>query len=69
MLHSISYQGNRWWALIGLGTLFLLSYLLLETRRRRRAGLPVDVQGIIIVCAVLLGFFAVAVFQVLTHKW
>ena len=69
MLLSVPYQGNGWWAFLGLGSLFALSYFLLGVRRRRRAGLPTDVQGAIILSAFLLGFFAVAVFQVLTHKW
>jgi hypothetical protein len=66
---GVPYQGNGWWAFLGLGSLFALSYFLLGVRRRRRAGLPIDVQGAIILSAFLLGFFAVAVFQVLTHKW
>lgn len=69
MLLSVPYQGNVWWALFALGSLFALSYVLLRVRRGRRAGLPVDVQGLIITCVALLGFFAVSVFQVLTHKW
>ena len=69
MLLSVPYQGNGWWAFLGLGSLFALSYVLLRVRRSRRAGLPVDVQGLIITCVFLLGFFAVAVSQVLTHKW
>lgn len=68
MLLSAPYQGNGWWAMFGLGSLFTLFYVLLRARRRRRAGLPVDVRDTIVGCVFLIGFFAVAAFQVLTHQ-
>ncbi len=68
-LTNVPYQGNVWWAFLGLGSLFLLCRILLGLRRRRKAGLPsVDARGIIVICIVFLGAFALAVFQVLSHQ-
>jgi hypothetical protein len=68
MLLSAPYQGNGWWAMFGLGSLCMLSYVLLRARRRRKAGLPVDVRDTIVGCLFFLGFFTIAVFQVLSHQ-
>jgi hypothetical protein len=68
MLFSRSYQGNGWWIGFGLLSLFLLSQFLLEVRRRRGVGMPVDVNDVITMCVFCLGFLAVAVWQVLTHR-
>jgi hypothetical protein len=66
---DVSYQGNAWWAICGLATLFILFVILLGARRRRKIGLPVDRRAVIFACVVLLGLFALALFQVSTHQW
>ena len=54
--------------MFGLGSLFMLSYVVLRARKRRKAGLPVDVRGTVGGCIFLLVFFAIALFQVLSHQ-
>lgn len=61
------YQGNGWWIFFGLGSLFMLYRVLSEAHSKRKARVPVDARAVIFVCIVLLGLFAVALFQVLTH--
>jgi hypothetical protein len=68
MLLGGPYQGNAWWIGFGLFSLFLLSQYLLNVREKRKAGMPVPTEKIIAACIFLLGFIAVAVFQVLTHQ-
>jgi heme/copper-type cytochrome/quinol oxidase subunit 1 len=62
-----AYQGNAWWILMGLLSLLLFSFFLLEVRRKRKIGMPVDAEEIITASIFCLGFLAVAIFQVLTH--
>jgi LPXTG-motif cell wall-anchored protein len=68
MLLGPRYQGNGWWIIIGLISLLILSHVLFAARRRRKAGLPVNVQGTIGACIFCLGFVALALFQVLSHR-
>ena len=68
MLLSPPYQGNGWWIFSGIGSLFMLCHFILAARRRRRAGLPVDTRATLGVCLFCLGFFAIAVFQVWSHR-
>jgi hypothetical protein len=66
---SHSYQGNPWWAFIGLFCLFLLGHALWAVWGKRRAGFPVEAREVIALCIWFSAFIAVAVFQVLSHKW
>jgi hypothetical protein len=68
MLFSPAYQGNAGWAGFGLFSLFLLAQVLLGARRRRNAGRPVDTRDTLRGCIVCLLFFAVAMYQVLSHQ-
>ena len=68
MLLSPPYQGNGWWIVLGMGSLFMLSHFLLAARRRRQAGLPVDTRATVGACVFCIGFFALALFQVLSHR-
>jgi hypothetical protein len=66
---DLPYQGNGWWAILGLGSLFMLSRILLGVRGKRTAGLPVDIRTAVAKGIFFLGLFALAVFQVLSHQW
>lgn len=68
MLLSPPYQGNGWWIVLGMGSLFMLSHFLLAARRRRRAGLLVDARATVGACLFCLGFFVIAVFQLWSHR-
>jgi len=68
LLLDVAYQGNWWWALMGCASLLMLSYVLLKLKRKRKAGRPADVMDVIVPCVFFLGVFALAVFQVLTHR-
>ena len=68
MLLDVPYQGNAWWAFLGLGSLVMLFYVLWGARKKRKAGLPIDVRGIIAACIFFLGFFALSLFQVFSHQ-
>jgi hypothetical protein len=61
------YQGNGWWIFFGLGSVFMLYRVLSEARSKRKARFPVDTRAVISACILLLGFCALALFQVLTH--
>jgi hypothetical protein len=69
MFNDVPYQGNAWWALGGLGSLLMLSQVLLGAWRKRKAGLPVDARGIIVACVFFVGIFIIALLQVLSHQW
>ena len=62
------YQGNAWWVFIGIGSLVMLISGLLRASRKRKPGLPVDVQAIAAFCAMCLLFLAASIWQVLTHR-
>lgn len=68
LILDVPYQGNGWWAVVGLGSLFLLTYILFRVNGKRKAGLPINVQGVIVACIFFLGVFALALFQVLSHQ-
>lgn len=68
LLLDVPYQGNWWWAVLGCGSLLMLSYALLRVKRKRKAGLPVDILDVVVPCVVFLGVFALALFQVLSHR-
>jgi uncharacterized membrane protein YfcA len=63
------YQGNVWWTIGALLSLFTVYRTLTGARSRHKFGFPVDVRTTIFVCIVALTFFAAALFQVLTHPW
>jgi hypothetical protein len=65
---SVPYQGNPWWVMIGLCSLLMMFYILLNARRRHNAGLSVDVRGTISGCIIALFFVAMAILQVLSHQ-
>ena len=64
---DVPYQGNAWWIVLGLGSLFILYGVVSGARSKRKAGLPVDTGALIFACIFFLSFFALAVFQVLSH--
>lgn len=66
---DLPYQGNGWWAILGLGSFFMLSRVLLEVRGKRTAGLPVDIPAAVAKGIFFLGLIALAIFQVLSHRW
>ena len=68
LLLDVAYQGNWWWALLSCASLLMLGYALFRVKRKRKAGLAVDSIDIIVPCVFFLGIFALAVFQVLTHR-
>jgi hypothetical protein len=61
------YQGNMWSIGFGLLSLFILSQILWGALRKRKVGMPVDVQAVVAISLICLLFFAFAIFQVLTH--
>ena len=61
------YQGNMGWIGFGIFSLFLLSQILRGAWRKHKAGIPVDVRGVVGLSLCFLLFFALAIFQVLTH--
>jgi hypothetical protein len=65
---SHGYQGNAWWIAWAVFVLFLLSQSILDIRRKRKAGFPIDPRAIIRACLFFLGFVAIAIYQVLTHQ-
>lgn len=68
MLVDVPYQGNAWWAFLGIGSLVMLSYFLLGVRRKRKAGIPIDVRMVVGMSLWFLAFFALALYQVLSHQ-
>jgi hypothetical protein len=62
-----SYQGNAWWIISGLFSLFMLSQFLWGAWQRYKVGIPVDVRAVAALCIFCLLFFTFAIFQVLTH--
>lgn len=62
------YQGNAWWIMFGIFSLFMMSHTLKSAWDKHKAGIPVDVSAVTGMCVFLLLFVAVAVFQVLTHQ-
>jgi hypothetical protein len=62
------YQGNMWWIGAGLFSLFMLSQILWGAWRKRKVGMPVDVQAIVGLGLICLIFLAFAILQVLTHE-
>jgi hypothetical protein len=64
---SVPYQGNAWWALLGLISISLTFRVILQARRKRNAGLQVDVRSVIGESLFILSFCAVALYQLLTH--
>jgi hypothetical protein len=61
------YQGNMWWIGGGLFSLFMLSQSLWDAWRKRKVGIPVDVKFVVGLSLIFLLFFALSVYQVLTH--
>jgi hypothetical protein len=53
---------------IGVFSVFLLFRVLLGTRRKRKAGHPVDIRAVTAVCLLSLGSCVVALSQVLSHQ-
>jgi hypothetical protein len=68
MLLDVPYQGDAWWTFFGLGSLAMPAYFLLSARRKRKAGVPIDIRMVIGLCLWWLAFSAFALFQVLTHR-
>lgn len=64
---SQHYQGNTWWIMGGILSLFLAFLVLWDARQRRKVGMQVDVAAVAGVSACFLIFVALAIFQVLTH--
>jgi len=69
VLLDVPYQGNGWWLVGVLFPVLVLYHVLSRARSRRKAGMPVDVRALILVCIFALGFFALSLFQILTHEW
>jgi hypothetical protein len=61
------YQGNGWWIVVGLVSLFMFSRALSHAWSKHKDGLPVDIRAVVFICIAFLGFFAFAMFQVITH--
>ena len=68
MLFSPTYQGNLWWGFMAILGVLLLGWVLLESRRKHRAGEPVKPGDLIRACLACLLFIGVAIYQVLTHR-
>jgi len=68
VLFSPSYQGNGWWLLFGLFSLFMLAHFLFGVRAKRRAGRSISIGEIVRGSVFLLMFVVVAMYQVLTHQ-
>jgi hypothetical protein len=69
VLVGIPYQGNAWWLLMALliATIFLSS--LFNMWRDRQAGLPVDLQAIIVKALIFLMVMILPVSQIFSHRW
>jgi hypothetical protein len=67
MLFSPHYQGNMWWIGSAIFSLFLISQILWGAWRRHKVGIPVHVAAVAGLSLWILLFFAMAIFQVLTH--
>jgi hypothetical protein len=65
---DVPYQGNGWWLILGIGSLFMLYRVLSGARKKRKTGLPIDTPSLIFALVFFLGFFVVALIQVLTHQ-
>jgi hypothetical protein len=61
------YQGNKAWAFFVLFVMFILFRTLWGVRKKRNAGLTVDVPGVIGICLVFLGMIAAGIFQIVSH--
>jgi hypothetical protein len=61
------YQGNAWWIFASLFSLFLLFQILWRAWQKRKVGIPVDVESVAALSLCFLIFFALAIYQVLTH--
>ena len=61
------YQGNTWWIMFGLFSLFMIVQILWNAWQRHRVGIPVDVRAVAALSFFCLLFFALAIFQVLTR--
>ena len=64
---SQHYQGNTWWIMGGLFSLFVAFLVVRNAWQRRKVGMPVDVAAVAGVSMGFLIFVALAIFQVLTH--
>lgn len=64
---SQHYQGNTWWIMGGLFSLFMVFVVLWSAWQRRKVGMSVDVAAVAGVSMCFLIFVALAIFQVLTH--
>lgn len=64
---SQHYQGNAWWIMGGLISLFMALQVFWSAWQRRKVGMPVDVAAVAGVCTCFLVFVVLAIFQVLTH--
>jgi hypothetical protein len=63
------YQGNTWWIMCGLFSLFLISQILWGAWQRHKVGMPVDVAAVVGLSGCLLVFIAMAIYEVFTHRW
>jgi hypothetical protein len=64
---SQHYQGNTWWIMGGLFSLFIIVLVLWSAWQRRKVGMRVDVAAVVGVSACLFVFVVLAIVQVLTH--
>ena len=64
---SQHYQGNTWWIMGALFSLFMAFLVVRNAWQRRKVGMPVDVTAVACVSMGFLIFVALAIFQVLTH--
>lgn len=65
---DVPYQGNGWWIFVAAFSIFLLVRVLLGFQRKRNAGRTVDVRTVIAACITFLGFCAIALSQLLSHR-
>jgi hypothetical protein len=68
MLFSPQYQGNTWWVMWALFSLFLAALFLRNAWQRHKVGIPVNRAAVMGMCVWFLMFVAYAIFQVLTHQ-
>jgi hypothetical protein len=68
VLVGAPYPGNGWWVFVAGFSVLMLVRNLLGFRQKRASGQSVAFRDVIAVCLFLLGFFIVAIYQVLSHQ-
>jgi hypothetical protein len=67
VLLDLPYQGNIWWAFMGVFSILMLAHVLFRLRQRHRAGQKVYVNQVIGAIIIFSIFMVISISQVITH--